>query len=49
MHTNNLRALFFCFLLAVPFSLFAQDEGGGEKKKEEKPKTIAELTDGASR
>ena len=49
MHINNLRALFFCFLLTVPFSLFAQDDAGDEKKKEEKPKTIAEMTDGADR
>jgi len=47
------RKMLFVLLLALPLSLIAQDEGGSgdgeEAKEEEKPKTIAELTEGAER
>ena len=49
MYAKNMSALLLCFLLAFPLSLLAEDESKGDKKEDEKPKTIAELTKGADR
>ncbi|MEM7431226.1 MAG: zinc-dependent metalloprotease [Pseudomonadota bacterium] len=47
MRQSTVKELLFCLLLVVPLSLTAQEEGGGEE--EEKPKTIAELTEDATK
>jgi hypothetical protein len=48
-----LRTRLFALLLSLPLVVFAQDNGeaenGNGEKKEEKPKTIAELTENAER
>jgi hypothetical protein len=49
MRRNTKPALFLCFLLTFPVSLLAEQNTDGESKEPEKPKTIAELTDGANR
>jgi hypothetical protein len=49
MRTSNVRTLLLCFLLGSPFSLHAAGDADGDNGKEEKPKTIAELTEGADR
>jgi hypothetical protein len=54
MNVSELRNLLLTLLLALPLAVFAQENGegkngDGEKKEDEKPKTIAELTEDAER
>ena len=49
MRKNTLRYLLLGYLLALPFSLLAEDGSNGGNEDEESAKTIAELTDGADR
>ena len=49
MRRTIIRDLLFCLLFAFPLSLVAQEGGNGGDKESQEPKTIAELTEGATR
>jgi hypothetical protein len=51
MNALTIRKLILALLLALPVALFAQEGGdaSGDKKEDEEPKTIAELTEKADR